>query len=342
MSRASLATLVACLLSLLSGSSVWAQPVLLVSSGGNAQVLRYDGVTGAFLGVSASGGGLNTPAGLAINPNNGNLLVVSTQTNNVLQYNPLTGAFISTFTSGGTLTLPDGMSYGPDGNLYVSGGTANNVQRFNGVTGSFINNFATGAAGNLFAAVFDVRFGGPNNDLYFTNQTLNFPTGSFSGVRRHNGTSGAHIWNSTGGSLGTPAGIAFGPDGLLYVASASGDNIQRFNATTGAFVDIFVPTGSGGLDRPYGLTFGPDGHLYVTSYSGNAATSMVKRFHGTTGAFIDNFVAPNSGGLLNPTYLMFVDFSVIPEPTTLLLSGAGLATVLWFTRRRQARIQPRA
>jgi DNA-binding beta-propeller fold protein YncE len=333
-------SLIHCFLVLIIGSlgasNLSAQTALLVSSGGTSQVLRYDGVTGAFLGISAAGGGLNTPAGLAINPNNGNLLVVSTQTNNVLQYNPFTGSFINTFNSGGTLTLPDGMSYGPDGHLYVSGGTANNVQRFNGVTGSFINNFATGAAGNLFAAVFDVRFG-PNNDLYFSNQTVNFPTGSFSGVRRHNGTTGAHIWNTSGGSLGTPSGIAFGADGLLYVASASGDNIQRFNATTGAFVDTFVPTGSGGLDRPYGITFGPDGHLYVTSYSGTTATSMVKRYHGTTGAFIDNFVAPGSGGLTNPTYLLFVDFTPIPEPTGLLLGGAGVAAALWLGKSRPRR-----
>lgn len=328
-----------CLLALALGgawaSNIMAQPALLVSSGGTAQVLRYDGVTGAFQGIAATGGGLNTPAGLAINPNNGNLLVASTQTNNVLQFNPVTGAFISTFNSGGTLALPDGMSYGPDGHLYVSGGTANNVQRFNGVTGSFINNFATGAPGNLFAAAFDVRFG-TNGDLYFSNQTVNFPTGSFSGVRRHDGTTGGHVWNSTGGSLGTPAGIAFGADGLLYVANASGDNIQRFNATTGAFVDVFVGTGSGGLDRPYGITFGPDGHLYVASYSGSTATSMVKRYHGTTGAFIDNFIAPGSGGLTNPTYLTFVDFTPVPEPTSLLLGGAGVAAAFWLGKSRRA------
>ncbi len=310
-----------------------AQQEWLVSSSGTNEVLRYDAVTGSFVGIAAQGGGLNTPAGLTLNPNNGQLLVVGAQNNAVLQFNPLTSAFLGTFTSGGTLTIPDGLSYGPDGNLYVSGGTTNSVQRFNGITGSFINNFATGAAGNLFTALFDVRFGGPNSDLYFTNQTVNIPSGSFSGIRRHDGSTGAHIWNSSGGSLGTPAGIAFGPDGLLYVANASGNNIQRFNASTGAFVSTFVAAGSGGLARPYGMAFGPDGHLYVASYGGSLATSTVKRFDGTTGAFIGDFVTGGSGGLNNPTYLMYVDFTPIPEPTSLVLCAVAAAAVVVVRRR---------
>ncbi len=40
----------------------------------------------------------------------------------------------------------------------------------------------------------------------------------------------------------------------------------RYDGSTGAFLDVFVPAGSGGLDGPLNATFGPDGNLYVGSF----------------------------------------------------------------------------
>lgn len=79
-------------------------------------------------------------------------------------------------------------------------------------------------------------------------------------------------------------GMAIGPDGNLYVASFSLNSILRFSAVSGAFIDEFVPTGSGGLSGPTGLTFGPDNNLYVVSYRHG-----VLQFNGTTGAFMSVF-----------------------------------------------------
>ncbi|MCP4783031.1 MAG: protein kinase [Fuerstiella sp.] len=59
--------------------------------------------------------------------------------------------------------------------------------------------------------------------------------------------------------------LSFGPDGNLYVASINTDSILRYNGTTGAFLDTFVPTGSGGLDNPIGMLFDADGNLNVAS-----------------------------------------------------------------------------
>src|SRR5688572_2658984 len=72
----------------------------------------------------------------------------------------------------------------------------------------------------------------------------------------------------------------------LLVSSVFNHSILRYRASTGAFVDEFVPPGSGGLSNPQGLIFGPDGHLYVSS----AGTASVLRYNGTTGAFTDAFV----------------------------------------------------
>ncbi len=60
--------------------------------------------------------------------------------------------------------------------------------------------------------------------------------------------------------------IGFGPSNVkadLFVGNFFDPNLNvlEYNATTGAFVRTFVPTGSGGLTFPLGGGFGPDGNF---------------------------------------------------------------------------------
>jgi WD40 repeat protein len=100
--------------------------------------------------------------------------------------------------------------------------------------------------------------------------------------------------------LSTPVGVAFGPDGNLYVNS-HGNKVLRYNGTTGAVKALFVGQGSGGLAGADEMVFGPDGHLYVSS----GGTGSVLRYDGSTGAFLGAFVTSGSGGLNAPRGLAF-------------------------------------
>src|SRR5262249_34024294 len=108
-------------------------------------------------------------------------------------------------------------------------------------------------------------------------------------------------------------GLAFGPDGNLYVSSRVPNHaILRYDGITGAFIDSFVPTGSGGLNGPAGVTFGADGNLYVASNQ----TQSILRYQGpsgpspgsplpSTGQTGATFVVAGSGGLANPADVVF-------------------------------------
>jgi len=109
------------------------------------------------------------------------------------------------------------------------------------------------------------------------------------------------------GGLVAPTGAVFGPDGHLYVCDFAGDDVLRYDGTTGAFLGTFVSPGSGGLDGPdAGLVFGPDGDLYVPGFDSNS----VVRYDGATGAF-EAVVMRESQGLRNPRSLVFRDDGVL-------------------------------
>jgi hypothetical protein len=66
---------------------------LLVTSQNDKTTKEYNGTTGAFVGVAASGGALGDPLGVAIGLD-GNLLVSDGQTNQVKRYSSSTGMFM--------------------------------------------------------------------------------------------------------------------------------------------------------------------------------------------------------------------------------------------------------
>jgi streptogramin lyase len=86
------------------------------------------------------------------------------------------------------------------------------------------------------------------------------------------------------------------PSLYLLVSSFYGNDVQRFDGVTGAFIDEFIPPGSGGLNGAHKVGLGSDGNLLVSSSDGHA----VLNYDSATGAFLGQFVTTGSGGINRP------------------------------------------
>jgi Ca2+-binding RTX toxin-like protein len=209
----------------------------------------------------------------------------------VFRYDGATGSFEGVFV---TDTFGDDLRdvvAGPDGHLYALSPGSSAIRRYDGATGAFLDTFvASGAAGS------DLVFG-PDGNLYVStaSKVVRFrgPFGSSPGAAL-----GDFVTSGSGGLSGAGA-LAFGPDGNLYVLSSLTDSVLRYNGTTGAFIDVFVPPGTGPV-QPTDMGFGPDGNLYVVS--GN--TAGIFRYDGATGAPLGELV-PAVGSLVTPEGITF-------------------------------------
>jgi glucose/arabinose dehydrogenase len=152
------------------------------------------------------------------------------------------------------------------------------------------------------------------------------------------------------GGLNQATGLAFGPDGYLYVASHLTNTIQRYDAVIGTFVDQFAPQpGDPVPNAPHGIVFGADGHLYVSSAFGDA----ILRYDGLTGAFIDAIVpliphpsalafAPTGELCVNtsePGGIRHIDcYDISTSPAVLSRSFPVLGNGLAFRRARDGTV----
>ena len=319
-----------------------------------AWILRFDGVTGCFERefVPAESGGLVYPVDLAF----GSYCYVVCSVQGVLRYEADSGDFKDLFipVSGGggyVLDAPSSVVVDSENDqLLISDMNNGSVLRFDVSTGDYVGYLVPPYYGDLDAPREMVIEG---DYLYVSNlydggaiHRYDRETRSFEGVFVAYGD----------GGMGQPEGIAFGPDGNLYVSDTGADRVLVFDGISGSSLGEFIPTGSGGLDRPYGLVFGADDDLYLAAYEtglmafdgqtgdfiavlaeitfglgrtrgiavgpdnnvyiGDEDHDVVRRYEGETGCFIDNFTQVGSG-LVDPRDLLFA-----PDGAYLFVVGA--------------------
>jgi sugar lactone lactonase YvrE len=226
---------------------------------------RFNATTGAFVGpigedhITNTGGRIMFHAGYLYLMNG----------NEVDRYDTVTGAFVGVFVASGSggLVQPEDAAFGPDGNLYLTSGSA--VLRYDGTTGAPLGTFVASGSGGLGGAD-GLAFDPSGSYLYVASSGT-------SQVLKYSASTGAYVGVAAGAGLSKLRGIAFGPDGLLYVCSLGNNRILRFTES-GAYVDDYVPAGSGGLSQPRSLAFGPNGDLYVPSVGTSVAPSQIMDF----------------------------------------------------------------
>ena len=283
----------------------------LTNGGVGGRLIEIDASTGDYVGLVAN---VVTPRGIQVGAD-GNLYVASANTNSILKFAINDGFQQSTFVPPGSggLTFPSGMKFGPDGNLYVASFQPSlTVFRYDGTTGNFMDVFASGP--QTLSTPTDLAFG-PNGNLYVSTLT--------NGIFQFDGQTGSAL-----GQLIPPThfqfsdSMAFDSAGTLYVSTGPMSTVQRYNGSTGTFIDTFIPAGLGGLHDAEGIGFGPDGNLYVAGLFNDAVLGF-----DSTGTFVRSY----SAGIDAPFFFTFV----VPEPDTLPLLLIATCTTLNQSRRRR-------
>ena len=89
----------------------------------------------------------------------------------------------------------------------------------------------------------------------------------------------------------------YAQDQYLLVSNREGRDVLRYNADTGAFVDVFIPAETGGMNVPYGMTLGPDGNLYITSWATEIFPDndpRVLKFDSHSGNYLGTFASDSA------------------------------------------------
>ncbi len=113
-------------------------------------------------------------------------------------------------------------------------------------------------------------------------------------IERFESDTGQYVGTfASGPEIQRPHGLAFGPDGNLYVSNVWTNSILRFDGETGEYIDTFANSIGEDFRVPGEIVFRPDGYMYVLAeYAGT-----VVRFDAETGAFVDVFINEDDHGL---------------------------------------------
>ncbi len=271
--------------------------------GGQGRLFKFDSETGENL---AELPGAASPRDVAINQS-GEIFATDNASgeSNVRRFDPDTGQADATPYGQTSQKLggPTGIAFGPDDHLFVADMlfTSASVVEFD-EEGNWVRDLPDDPVEPVLFAIEDVACDA-NGRIYVTQ--WDDDSGLTPGVYRFTGT-GWVLFGQTNELVGA-WGLAFGPDGDLYVAeeSSGASGVYRYNGVNGVSKGVYGDTGAvDKLLQPRYLAFGPDGDLYVT----DQLDSTIRRFGGPgkpdEGDFIEVF-ATTSPNDLGPFGLAF-------------------------------------
>ena len=275
---------------------------LYVSEGNQIDSLNQNGK------ISTFATGLQTPFGLALD-SAGDLYVNDFNGSGILRYSP-TGAFLGVFASTANIGQGVGLAFDSFGNLYTPVFNGSYVNRFS-PTGTYLGVFASTIYGTGSAPT-GLAFDGSGN-LYVSNSSGNVSSTAQGNIVEFSPT-GAFLRVFASQGVNAPQGLAFDSVGDLYVTNLNNDTITEYSPT-GAYLGVFASTG---LDGPRSVAFDSVGDLYVTNLNNGTITE-----YSPSGAYLGVLVS----GLSSPEFLAFAT-STVPEPTSRLLLGIGVLSLL--------------
>ena len=279
------------------------------TANGYESILRFSS-TGEYLGTFAHTSYRGGPVGLTFD-SQGNLYVANHANNTVHRYSR-TGADLGVFAHTG-LNLPTGLAFNRAGQLVVCNYGDGSLSIYS-AGGNLLSRTATGLLNPIALAV-------DGSDHIFVS-TPNIDANS--GVFRFSPDAQHRTIFAAGIDL-NPRGLAFDPEGNLYVANQHGHTVQRYNPE-GILLGNFASTG---LQDPFALAFDAGGNLYIS----NQAGGHIRRYS-PCGEDLGTFaVVPTA--LANPVGLAFVP---VPEPTvSLVLLISAVFTGRWRHKRFASR-----
>ena len=194
--------------------------------------------------------------------------------------------------------------------LLVSGYFSNNVAIYDACSGQFLRQLDQSARIRGAQAV---RLN-PADDLIYVVSEGNDQIQRY----RHADYAFVDVFAQLGGGI-DPTGIAFGPDGRVYVASYGTSSVIELDRHSGQTIATLLPNGSGLVGADNGMMVSAAGLLYVPGYDSNT----VARVNPANAQVQAAFVAAGAGGLVNTR-------GIVDEGGTILVGGEGSGTIYRF------------
>lgn len=209
--------------------------MVLISNFNSGLITKYNNITGAYLGVFASG--LSSPTRMKVGPDGLLYVLQWSGSFNVRRYT-MTGTIKGDFTSVG-VNASIGIDWDKDGNLYVSSYYDDLVRKFD-KDGKDLGNFIS------------TNLVGPTN-IWFDDAGTLFVVDYDGGSVKKFSSTGVYQGVFISG-LGKAEGIAHYPNGDILIGNGATSSLKRYTKS-GVYIKDQVLKGKGGLITPNAVVF---------------------------------------------------------------------------------------